>query len=106
MKSFILVTDESENYIESLLRSILPLQDDEELIIFDNLSRDNTVPFIVKEMGILWIDKQGRYKFYINKKKENIEIVKNKALSVAKGIPILINTEETFNIEEVRKCYD
>ena len=106
VKSFILVTDESENYIESLLRSILPLQDDEELIIFDNLSRDNTVPFIVKEMGILWIDKQGRYKFYINKKKENIEIVKNKALSVAKGIPILINTEETFNIEEVRKCYD
>ena len=104
MKSFILITDNSEQYIKDVLYSLLPLKEDEELIIFDNLSKDNTVPFIVEKMGILWIDK--RHKFYINTKKEEYETIKNKALSIAKGIPIIIDKKEKFDIEEVLKCYE
>ena len=55
-------------------------------------------------MGILWIDK--RHKFYINTKKEEYETIKNKALSIAKGIPIIIDKKEKFDIEEVLKCYE
>lgn len=106
MKSFILITDESESYVKDVLYSLLPLEEDEELIIFDNHSKDNTVPFIVEKMGILWIDKEQRYKFYINKKKESYEEVKKKAMSIVKGLPIVIDKKEKFKIEEVLKCYE
>lgn len=106
MKSFILITDESESYVKDVLYSLLPLEEDEELIIFDNHSKDNTVPFIVEKMGILWIDKKERYKFYINKKKESYEEVKKKAMSIVKGVPIVIDKKEKFKIEEVLKCYE
>lgn len=105
-KSFILITDNSEEYVKDVLYSLLPLEDDEELIIFDNLSNDNTVPFIVEKMGVLWIDEAQRYKFYINMKKEDYEVVKNKALSIARGTPIIIDKKEKFDIEEVLKCYE
>lgn len=105
-KSFILITDNSEEYVKDVLYSLLPLEDDEELIIFDNLSNDNTVPFIVEKMGVLWIDEAQRYKFYINMKKEEYEVVKNKALSIARGTPIIIDKKEKFDIEEVLKCYE
>lgn len=105
-KSFILITDNSEDYVKDVLYSLLPLEDDEELIIFDNLSNDNTVPFIVEKMGVLWIDEAQRYKFYINMKKEDYEVVKNKALSIARGTPIIIDKKEKFDIEEVLKCYE
>lgn len=101
MSSFIVVTDNSEDYICDVLNSLLPLEKDEELIIFDNHSKDNTVPNIVATMGVLWIDKDKRYKFYINKKKEDIEKVKNKAISIAKYKPIIINKKEKFDISEV-----
>lgn len=101
MKSFILLTDNSESYIHDVLCSLLPLEENEELIIFDNLSSDNTVPIIVATMGTLWIDEKQRYKFYINKKKEDIEVIKNKALSIAKGTPIIIDKKERFDIKEV-----
>lgn len=101
MISYILITDNSENYIKDVLCSLLPLKDNEELIIFDNHSLDETVPLIISIMGVLWIDKEKKYKFYINKKKEEYEIVKNKALSIAKGEPIVI--EKRFNKEEVMR---
>lgn len=101
MKSFIVLTDNSEKYIQDVLCSLLPLQSDEELIIFDNRSEDNTVPNIVATMGVLWIDKENRYKFYINKKKEDYETLKNKALSLARGVPFIIDKKEKFKIEEV-----
>lgn len=108
MKSFILITDESESYIDDVLYSLLPLKDDEELIIFDNFSKDNTVPFIVGKMGITWIDEKKRYKFYINRKKESYEVVLNKAKSVMRegSTPIIINQKEKFDVEEVLKCYE
>ncbi len=46
MKSFIVLTDNSEKYIKNVLSSLLPLEKDAELIIFDNHSIDNTVPNI------------------------------------------------------------
>lgn len=103
MKSFIVLTDNSESYIKDVLYSLLPLKKDEELIIFDNLSSDNTVPTIVASMGTLWIDKKQRYKFYINKKKENLEVLKNKALSIARGTPFIIEKKEKFKVSEVIK---
>lgn len=101
MKSYIVISDNSENYIHDVLCSLLPLEDKEELIIFDNHSTDNSVPNIISTMGILWIEKNQRYKFYINKQKEEYEIVKNKALSIAKGTPIIIDKKERFDIKEV-----
>lgn len=103
MKSFIVITENSESYIKEVLCSLLPLQEDEELIIFDNHSTDNTVPNIIETMGILWADKKNRYKFYINKKKEDYEIVKNKVLSITKGTSFIIDKKEKFNISEVLK---
>ena len=101
MRSYILITDNSEKYIHDVLCSLLPLEDNEELIIFDNHSLDNTVPIIIETMGILWIDKEQKYKFYINKNKEEKEIVKNKALSIAKGNAIFIDKKAKFDIKEV-----
>ncbi len=103
MNSYILITNNSENYIKDVLCSLLPLKDNEELIIFDNLSEDNTVPIIVETMGILWIDEKKRYKFYINKKKEEYEIIKDKALSLANGKVFIIDKKEKFDIKEVNK---
>lgn len=101
MKSFIVITDDSEQYIHDVLCSLLPLEKEEELIIFDNHSTDNTVPNIISTMGVLWIDKDQRYKFYINKKREDYEVVKDKALSIARGEPFIIDKKEKFNFEEV-----
>lgn len=103
MRSFIVVTDNSEKYIKDVLCSLLPLEKDEELIIFDNMSTDNTVPLIVSTMGVLWIDEENKYKFYINKTKESIEVVTNKALSIAKYQPVMIKNKSKFKIEEVLK---
>lgn len=100
MKSFIVITDESESYIHDVLCSLLPLQDDEELIIFDNHSLDNTVPNIINTMGGLWLEKE-KYKFYINLKKEKLKEVEKKALSIAKGKAFIVDKKERFNFEEV-----
>lgn len=101
MKSYIVISDNSENYIHDVLCSLLPLEENEELIIFDNHSTDNTVPNIVSTMGVLWIDEKQKYKFYINKQKEDYEIIKNKVLSIVKGTPIFIDKKEKFDIREV-----
>lgn len=101
MKSYIVITNESEKYIHDVLCSLLPLEEDEELIIFDNHSKDNTVPEIISTMGCLWIDEKQRYKFYINKKKEDLETITNKALSIVKGKAFIIDKKERFDIKEV-----
>ena len=101
MKSFIVTTDNSEKYIKDVLCSLLPLEEDEELIIFDNHSTDNTVPEIISTMGVLWADDSNRYEFYINKTKEEYEKVKKKALSIAMGKPFIIDKKEKFDIYEV-----
>ena len=102
MKSFIVITDESESHIHDVLCSLLPLEQEEELIIFDNHSTDETVPNIISTIDpMLWLDEEQRYKFYINMKKEEYEMVKKKAMSIAKGKPIIIDKKERFEISEV-----
>lgn len=104
MKSYILITDNCESYIHDVLCSLLPLEENEELIIFDNLSTDNTVPNIVSTIDpMMWLDEKARYRFYINTKREEIEVIKKKALSIAKGNAIFIDKKEKFDIREVLK---
>lgn len=103
MKSFIVITDESESYINDVLWSLLPLEQDEELIIYDNHSTDDTVPNIIGKVDpMMWLDEQQRYKFYINhKEKEEYETIKNKVLSIVRGKPFFIDKKERFEISEV-----
>ena len=102
MKSFIVITDESESYIHDVLCSLLPLEKEEELIIFDNHSTDETVPNIISTIDpMMWLDEEQRYKFYINKTKENNDVIKEKVLKVTKGEPIFIDKKERFEISEV-----
>lgn len=106
-RSLILITDNSESYIHDVLCSLLPLKEDEELIIFDNHSEDKTVANILVTLDLLfWVDKEERYKFYINNKKEEVEKVKDKAISIARGKTFVIDKKEKFDLEEVLKCYD
>lgn len=85
-RSLIIYTNNSEKYIEKLLKSILEQIDEtqEELIIIDDMSQDNTVPLIVNTIGLNFTDEE-HYKFYINSpvkgKKESIKMAKK----IAKG---------------------
>lgn len=99
MKSYIVITDNSEAYIHDVLCSLLPLQDEEELIIFDNHSTDKTVPEIISTIGILWTD--DRHKFYINNTKQTFDEIKQKALTIAKGKPFIVDKKERFDFKEV-----
>ena len=84
--SFIVYTNNSEKYIAKVLKSILEQIDEtqEELIIIDDLSTDNTVPEIVNTIGLNFTDEE-HYKFYINSyKKGKCESIKM-GKQIAKG---------------------
>ena len=87
-KSLIILTNESEKCINTLLEELLKKNEYSEMIIFDNHSLDNTVPNIVSTMGVLW-SKEDKYKFYINKKKEDRKVLREKAVSIAKYEPVI-----------------
>ena len=75
-----LITDFSEAYLQPLLTNILnQMKDDENLVIVDNRSEDETVPIIVGLIGEDFQDEE-RYKFYINShrksKKESEEVAR------------------------------
>ena len=80
-RSLIVYTNNSEKYIERLLKSILEQIDEtkEQLIIVDDLSEDKTVPLIVNTIGLNFTDEE-HYKFYINEfkkgKKTSVEMAK------------------------------
>ena len=82
-KSLIIYTNNSEKYIEKLLKSILEQIDEteEELVIIDDLSTDETVPIIVSTIGLNFVDEE-HYKFYINAEKKG----KRKSVEMAKKI--------------------
>ena len=93
MKSYLIITNNSEKTVEDLLLKVLPIDEEkEQLIIFDNLSTDNTVPIIVSTVGLNFIDEEN-YKFYINKKKEKIKDIVEKAKKIAKGKIIRVNNK-------------
>ena len=80
-RSLIVYTHNSEKYIQRLIRSILEQidVDNEQLIIVDDMSTDNTVPIIIQEIGY-WFTEEDKFKLYINTtekgKKESVEMAK------------------------------
>lgn len=85
-RSFIIYTNNSERYIEKLLKSILEQIDEtkEEIIIVDDMSKDNTVPLIVNTIGLNFTDEE-HYKFYINTPKKGKRASVEMAKKIAKG---------------------
>jgi len=99
-RSFIIYTNNSEKYIEKVLKSILEQIDEteEELIIIDDFSTDNTVPLIVNTIGLNFTDEE-HYKFYINNpvkgKRDSIKMGKK----IAKGdFKFIINKRKRVKI--------
>ena len=99
-RSLIIYTNNSEKYIEKVLQSILEQIDEtqEELIIVDDLSTDNTVPIIVNTIGVNFTDEE-HYKFYINVepkgKRKSVEMAKK----IAQGdFKFIINKKRRVNI--------
>lgn len=99
-RSFIIYTNNSGKYIAKLLQSILEQIDEtqEELIIVDDLSTDNTVPEIVNTIGLNFTDEE-HYKFYINSpkkgKRDSIEMAKK----IARGdFKFIINKKRRVKI--------
>lgn len=79
-KTYLIITDNSEETIREDLLNLIPVRENETILIFDNHSTDNTVEEIIGTMGILW-KWEDNYKFYINykekmDKKEIVERVK------------------------------
>lgn len=79
-RSLIIYTNNSEKYIDRLICSVLEqMKDDDELIIVDDMSTDNTIPIIVSRVGYMWADEE-HYKLYINTslkgKRNSVEIAK------------------------------
>lgn len=92
--SVIVITDNSESYIQDLMWTLMEQIDLEttQLIVVDNMSKDQTVPIIVGTIGYDFLNEQ-RVKFYINtsKKKEKDSI--HLGLKLAKGKPIVIKAK-------------
>ena len=78
--SYIIYTNNSEKYIGRVLSKLLnKMKDDEQLVIVDDMSTDQTIPIIVGLVGYNWDDEE-HYKLYINTtpkgKKKSIEMAK------------------------------
>ena len=98
-RSFIVYTNNSEKYIAKVIESILDqIQEDEQLIIVDDRSTDNTIPLVVGLVGYLWEDEE-HYKLYINTKikgkKESVEMAKKIATGDFKFI---VNKHKRINL--------
>lgn len=81
--SYIIYTNNSEKKIESYIEKFKELwsNDEDELIIVDDLSEDQTVPIIVGTIGLFFKDEE-HFKFYINTPKKG----KTKSINMAKKI--------------------
>ena len=99
-RSLIVYCNNSEKYIAKLLQSILEQIDEteEELIIIDDLSTDNTVPLIINTIGLNFTD-EDHYKFYINEQKEGKRASIEKFKKIARGdFKFIINKKRRINI--------
>lgn len=81
--SYIIYTNNSEQEIENYINKFKELwsNDEDELIIVDDLSEDQTVPIIVGMIGLFFKDEE-HFKFYINKPKKG----KTKSIRMAKKL--------------------
>lgn len=81
--SYIIYTNNSEKEIEKYINKFRELwsNDEDELIIIDDLSEDQTVPIIVGMIGLFFKDEE-HFKFYINKPKKG----KTKSIQMAKKL--------------------
>ena len=98
--SYILYTNNSQKYIERLLKSILEQIDEtkEQLIIIDDCSTDDTIPLIVNTIGLNFTDEE-HYKLYINMQpKGKCESVKM-GKQIAKGdFKFIINKKRRIKL--------
>lgn len=81
--SFIIYTNNSEKEIEEHINKFKELwsNNEDELIIVDDLSEDQTVPIIVGLIGLFFKDEE-HFKFYINTHKKG----KTKSIMMAKKL--------------------
>lgn len=81
--SYIIYTNNSENKIGKYIDKFKEMwsNNEDELIIVDDLSQDQTVPIIVGTIGLFFKDEE-HFKFYINTKKKG----KTKSIQMAKKI--------------------
>lgn len=98
-RSLIIYTNNSEKYIGRLLSSVLDqMKDDDELVIVDDMSTDQTIPIVVGLVGYLWEDEE-HYKLYINTnekgKRDSVEMAK----TIASGdFKFIINKKKRIKI--------
>lgn len=81
--SYIIYTNNSEDKIEEYINKFKELwsDDEDELIIIDDLSEDQTVPKIVGTIGLFFKDEE-HFKFYINNPRKG----KLKSIEMAKRL--------------------
>ncbi|MCI8618341.1 MAG: glycosyltransferase family 2 protein [Clostridia bacterium] len=81
--SYIIYTNNSEDKIEEYINKFKEMwnNNEDELIIVDDLSQDQTVPIIVGTIGLFFKDEE-HFKFYINTEKKG----KTKSIQMAKKI--------------------
>lgn len=81
--SYIIYTNNSEERIEEYINKFKKLwsNDEDELIIIDDLSEDQTVPIIVGMIGLFFKDEE-HFKFYINTPKKG----KTNSIKMAKKL--------------------
>lgn len=99
-RSLIVYTNNSGKYIGKLIRSIMEQIDEtqEELIIVDDLSTDNTVPDIVSTIGYFFTDEE-HYKLYINTQPKGKADSIKMAKKIAKGdFKFIINKKKRIKL--------
>lgn len=81
--SYIIYTNNSEDKVEEYIDKFKEKwsNNEDELIIVDDLSQDQTVPIIVGTIGLFFKDEE-HFKFYINTTKKG----KTKSIQMAKKI--------------------
>lgn len=95
-------TNNSEKWIGKVLKRLYPyLLGNTELIIFDDMSKDETVPIIVSIIGRDFL-KEEKYKFYINTSKKGLEeTIKN--INKVKTTDKLLIISQNINKRQLEK---
>lgn len=99
-RSLILYVNNSQKYLEKVLKCILEQIDEtqEELIIIDDCSTDDSVPIIVNTIGLNFTDEE-HYKFFINMNKKGKKDSIKMGKQIAKGdFKFIINKKRRFKL--------